>query len=52
MENRDPAEDMKDVLKPVNAGHFAAITADELPACLAAMGKNDARLIKSERIAL
>lgn len=43
---------MKDVLKLVKAGHFAAITADELPAFLAAMDKNDARLFKPTRIAL
>jgi integrase len=52
IENRNPAADMKDVLKPVRAGHFAAINADELPAFLAAMDKNDARLFKPTRIAL
>lgn len=52
IENRNPAADMKDVLKPVKAGHFAAITADELPAFLSAMDKNDARLFKPTRIAL
>lgn len=52
IENRNPAADMKDVLKPFKAGHFAAITADELPAFLAAMDKNDARLFKPTRIAL
>lgn len=52
IENCNPAADMKDVLKPVKAGHFAAITADELPAFLAAMDKNDARLFKPTRIAL
>ncbi|MDB5793010.1 MAG: phage integrase family protein [Massilia sp.] len=52
IENRNPAADMKDVLKPVKAGHFAAITTDELPAFLAAMDKNDARLFKPTRIAL
>lgn len=52
IENRNPAADMKDVLKPAPAGHFAAITADELPAFLAAMNKNDARLFKPTRIAL
>jgi len=52
IENRNPAADMKDVLKPVHAGHFAAITADELPAFLAAMDKNDARLFKPTRIAM
>ena len=52
IENRNPAADLKDVLKPVQAGHFAAITADELPAFLAAMNKNDARLFKPTRIVL
>jgi integrase len=52
IENRNPALDLKDVLKPVHSGHFAAITADELPAFLAAMNKNDARLFKPTRIVL
>ena len=52
IENRNPAADLTDVLKPVKAGHFAAITADELPAFLAAMNQNDARLFKPTRIAL
>jgi integrase len=52
IENRNPAADLKDVLKPAQAGHFAAITADELPAFLAAMNKNDARLFLPTRIAL
>jgi len=52
IENRNPAADMKDVLRPVKTGHFAAITTDELPAFLAAMEKNDARLFKPTRIAL
>lgn len=50
--DRNPAADLTDILKPVQAGHFAAITADELPAFLAAMDKNDARLFKPTRIAL
>jgi integrase len=49
---RNPAADLTDVLKPVQAGHFAAISTDELPAVLAAMEKNDARLFKPTRIAL
>jgi integrase len=52
IENKNPAADLTDVLKPAKAGHFAAITADELPAFLAAMDKNDARLFKPTRIAL
>ena len=52
IENKNPAADLTDVLRPVKAGHFAAITSDELPAFLVAMGKNDARLFKPTRIAL
>lgn len=52
IDNRNPALDLKDVLKPVLAGHFAAITSDELPAFLAAMKKNDARLFMPTRIVL
>ena len=52
IENINPAADMRDVLKPVKPGHFAAITADELPAFLEAMEKNDARLYKPTRAAL
>lgn len=36
----------------MQAGHFASITADELPKFLAAMDKNDARLFKPTRITL
>ena len=50
--NANPAADLKDVLKPVQPSHFAAITADELPAFLTAMNKNEARLFKPTRIAL
>jgi integrase len=50
--NINPASDLSDVLKPVQAGHFAAITSDELPAFLAAMNKNDARLFLPTRTAL
>ncbi len=52
IENRNPAADLKDVLKPVRAGHFAAIAPDELPEFLAAMKNNDARLYMPTRIAL
>jgi len=52
IENRNPAADLKDVLKPVKPGHFAAITPDELPAFLKAMNQNDARLYKPTRIAM
>ena len=50
--NANPAADLKDVHKPVQPSHFAAITADELPAFLTAMNKNEARLFKPTRIAL
>lgn len=52
IENRNPAADMKDVLKPVQPGHFAAITADDLPAFLAEVRANDARMYKPTQIAL
>jgi len=52
IENRNPASDLRDVLKPANGGHFAAITPDELPAFLAAMNQNDGRMFKPTRIAL
>lgn len=52
IENKNPAADLKDVLKPAQAGHFAAITADELPAFMHAMNQNDARLYKPTGIAL
>ena len=52
IENRNPAADLKDVLKPVKAGHFAAIAPDELPEFLKAMKENDARLYKPTRIAM
>lgn len=50
--DRNIANDLTDVLKPVKKGHFAAITADELPAFLKAMDKNNARLYMPTRIAL
>ena len=52
IKNANPAADLTDVLKPVQPGHFAAITVDELPEFLAAMTKNDARLFLPTRIAL
>lgn len=50
--DRNIARDLTDVLKPVRKGHFAAITADELPEFLRAMDKNAARLYMPTRIAL
>ena len=52
IENKNPAADLKDVLRPVKAGHFAAIAPDELPAFLDAIYKNDARLYAPTRIAM
>jgi len=50
--DRNIANDLTEVLKPVRKGHFAAITSDELPAFLKAMNQNDARLYMPTRIAL
>ena len=50
--DKNIAADLTDVLKPVRKGHFAAITADELPDFLRVMKKNDARLYMPTRIAL
>jgi integrase len=44
--------DMKDVLKTRRASHFAAIDADELPAFLSALERNEARMFQPTRIAL
>ena len=44
IENKNPAADLKDVLRPVKSGHFAAISPEELPAFLESVHKNDARL--------
>jgi len=52
IENKNPAADLKDVLRPVKSGHFAAISPEELPAFLEAVHKNDARLYAPTRIAL
>ena len=50
--DRNIANDLTDILKPVRKGHFAAITADELPAFIRAMDRNTARLYMPTRIAL
>jgi len=52
IENRNPAADLKDVLKPVKAGHFPAIAPDELPAFIEAIRGNNARLYAPTRYAL
>lgn len=50
--DRNPAADLKDVLKPVVPGHFAAIGPDELPDFLRALDRNEACMHKPTRIAL
>jgi integrase len=50
--DRNLVVDMKDVLKTRRAGHFAAIDADELPALLTALERNEARMFQPTRIAL
>jgi integrase len=49
---RNPAADLKEVLKPVPEGHFAAIGPDDLPAFLKVLDENEARMFKPTRIAL
>lgn len=50
--DRNLVVDMKDVLKTRRASHFAAIDADELPAFLSAVERNEARMFQPTRIAL
>lgn len=50
--NKNPAADLKDVLKPTQSAHFAAIAPNELPAFLATMRENNARLYMPTRIAI
>lgn len=49
---RDPAADLKGALKPVKHGHFAALEADDIPAFLQALERNDARLYAQTRYAV
>lgn len=49
---RNIAVDMKDVLKTVRPGHYAAIDTDELPAFIEALERNEARMLKPTLIAL
>jgi integrase len=49
---RNLVADMKDVLKTVRTGHFAAIDADELPQFLSILDRNEARMFAPTRIAL
>ena len=50
--DRNIAADLTDILRPVRKGHFAAITAKELPDFLRAMDSNNARLYLPTRMAL
>lgn len=52
IENKNPAADLKDVLKHVKSEHFAAISPDELPAFLTKLKENHARLYFPTRIAI
>jgi integrase len=52
IENRNPASDLKDVLKHVKTKHLATITPDELPAFLDAIRENNARLYLPTKIAI
>nr|WP_314862422.1 integrase arm-type DNA-binding domain-containing protein [uncultured Undibacterium sp.] len=52
IENKNPAADLKDVLKHVKSEHFATITPEELPAFLAALRENNARLYAPTRFAI
>jgi integrase len=52
IENRNPASDLKDVLKPVKAGHFKAINAEELPEFLQQMNSPEHRMYPETRIAM
>ncbi|MBL1147365.1 MAG: integrase arm-type DNA-binding domain-containing protein [Pseudomonadota bacterium] len=49
---RDPSPDIKEALKPVKKGHFAAIEVKELPDFLKAIESNEARLYQTTRNAL
>ncbi len=49
---RNIAVDMKDVLKTIRAGHFAAISTDDLPVFLDTINRNEARMLKPTLIAL
>lgn len=52
IKNDNPAADLKDVLKPVKSGHFAAIQPDELPAFVETLRDNNARLYIPTRFAI
>jgi hypothetical protein len=48
--DRNPAADLHGALKPVKHGHYAALDPQELPAFLAALHRNDARLFIQTRL--
>lgn len=52
IDNKNPAADLKEVLKPVKSKHFPAISPDELPTFLATLKENHARLYYPTRIAI
>lgn len=52
IENKNPAADLKDVLKHVKSEHFATIAPDELPVFLAALRENTARLYLPTKFAI
>jgi integrase len=52
IENKNPAADLKDVLKHVKTKNFAAISPEELPAFIASIKENNARLYLPTKIAI
>lgn len=49
---RNPTTDLKDALKPVRHGHFAALEPNDLPEFLHTLERNDARLFILTRLAI
>lgn len=49
---RDPTVDLKDALKPIKRGHFAALEPDELPDFLNCLASNRARLFAQTQNAI
>ena len=50
--DRDISADLKGALRPCQRGHFAALDADELPAFLQTLARNEARLFTHTRHAI
>ena len=48
----NPAADLKGALKPVIEGHYAALTAKELPEFIRTLDRNEARLFPLTRLAI